>query len=111
MSLLSVAPTQLLLMATFKRIMCPTSQRSSHLKGFCDDESDFTELQSPDLNPIKLLWDVVDREILIMGVQPPNQQKLCDATSMSTWSKIPEERFKFMQQKIKTVQKPKEWPA
>ncbi len=39
----------------------------------------------PDLNPIEHLWDVVEREILIMDVQPTNLQQLCDAI-MSIWN-------------------------
>ncbi len=49
--------------------------------------------QSPDLNPIEHLWDVVEREICIMDVQPTNQQQLCDAI-MLIWTKISEECFK-----------------
>ncbi len=36
-------------------------------------------LQSPDLNPIEHLWDVVEREIHIMDVKTTNLQQLCDA--------------------------------
>ncbi len=42
--------------------------------------------QSPDLNQIEHLWDVVDREIHIMDVQPTNLQQLRDAI-MSIWPK------------------------
>ncbi len=48
--------------------------------------------QSPDLNPIEHLWDVVEREIHIMVVQPTNLQQLHDAI-MSIWTKISEECF------------------
>ncbi len=44
---------------------------------------------SPDLNPIEHLWDVVEREIRIMDVQPTNLQQLRDDI-MSIWTKISE---------------------
>ncbi len=49
-------------------------------------------LQSPDLNPIEHLWDVVEREIHIMDVQPTNLQQLRDAI-ISIWTKISEKCF------------------
>ncbi len=52
-------------------------------------------LQSPDLNPIKHLWDVVEREIHIMDVHPTNLHQLRDAV-MSIWTKISEECFQHL---------------
>ncbi len=70
--------------------------------------------QSPDLNPIEHLWDVVEREICIMDVQPTNLQQLCDAI-MSIWTKISEECFQHlvesMSRRIKAVLKAKAGPT
>ncbi len=50
---------------------------------FLEHDNEFTLLkkppQSPDISPIEHLWDVVEREIHIMDVQPRNLQQLCDA--------------------------------
>ncbi len=66
-----------------------TKLKSSQTVFFYHDKM-FTLLkwppQSPDLNPIEHLWDVVEREILIMDVQPTNLQQLRDAI-MSIWTK------------------------
>ncbi len=51
--------------------------------------------QSLDLNPIEHLWDVVEREIHIMDVQPTNLQQLRDAI-MSIWTKISEDCFQHL---------------
>ncbi len=63
---------------------------------FLEHDNEFTLLkwppQSPDLNPIEQLWDVVEREIHIMDVQLTNLQQLCDAI-MSIWTNISEECF------------------
>uniref|UniRef100_A0A3Q2XVP0 SH2 domain-containing protein n=1 Tax=Hippocampus comes TaxID=109280 RepID=A0A3Q2XVP0_HIPCM len=63
---------------------------------FLEHDNEFTVLkwtpQSPDLNPIEHLWDVVEREIRIMDVQPTNLRPLCDAI-MSIWTKLSEECF------------------
>ncbi len=51
--------------------------------------------QSPDINPIEHLWDVVEREIRIVDVQPTNLQQLRDAI-MSIWTNISEEYFQHL---------------
>ncbi len=58
---------------------------------FLEHDNEFTLLkwppQSPDLNPIEHLWDVVEREIRIIIVQPTNLEQLHYAI-MSVWTKI-----------------------
>ncbi len=70
--------------------------------------------QSPDLNPIEHLWDVVEREIHIMDVQPTNLQQLRKVI-MSIWTKISEECFQNLvesiSRKIKAVLKAKVGPT
>ncbi len=85
---------------------------------FLEYNNEFTLLkwapQSPDLNPIDHLWDVVEREIHIMDVQQTNLQQLHDAI-MSIWTKISEECFQHLvestPQRIKTVLKAKGGPT
>ncbi len=85
---------------------------------FLEHYNEFTLLkwppQSPDLNPIEHLWDVVEREIRIMDVQPTNLQQLSDAI-MSIWTKISEECFQHlvesMPRRIKAVLKAKGGPT
>uniref|UniRef100_A0A8C1UPJ7 Transposable element Tcb1 transposase n=1 Tax=Cyprinus carpio TaxID=7962 RepID=A0A8C1UPJ7_CYPCA len=81
---------------------------------FLEHDNEFTLLkwppQSPDLNPIEHLWDVVEREIRIMDVQLANRQQLHDAI-ISIWTKISEECFQHlvesMPRRIKAVLKAK----
>ncbi len=84
---------------------------------FLEHDNEFTLLkwppQSPDLNPIEHLWDVVEREIHIMDVQPTNLQQLRDAI-MSIWTKISEEcsnTLLNLSQRIKAVLKAKGSPT
>ncbi len=71
--------------------------------GFLNTDNEFTLLkwppQSPDLNPIEHLWDVVEREISIMDVQPTNLQQLHDAI-ISIWTKIFEECFQHLVESV-----------
>ncbi len=105
------------LMATSSRIMHHvTAQIISDW--FLEHDNEFTLLkwppQSPDLNPIEHLCDVVEREIHIMDVQPTNLQQLCDDI-MSIWTKISEESFQHivesMPRRIKAVLKAKGGPS
>ncbi len=85
---------------------------------FIEHNDEFTLLkwppQSPDLNPIEHHWDVVEREICIIDVQPTNMRQLRDAI-MSIWTKISEECFQHlvesMPQRIKAVLKKKGGPT
>ncbi len=74
---------------------------------FLEHDNEFTlpkwPPQSPDLNPIEHLWDVVEREILIMDVQPTNLQQLRYAI-MSIWTNISEECFQhFVESKLRRI--------
>ncbi len=78
---------------------------------FLEHDNEFTLLkwppQSPDLNPIEHLWDVVEREIRIMDVQPTNLQQLRDDI-MSIWTKTDLEHLvESMPRRIKAVLKAK----
>ncbi len=85
---------------------------------FLEHDNEFTLLkwppQSPDLNPIEHIWDVVEREIHIMDVQPTNLQQLRDAI-MSIWTKISEECLQhlveYMPRRIKAILKAKGGPT
>ncbi len=70
---------------------------------FLEQDNEFTLLkwppQSPDLNPIEHLWDVVEREIHIMDMQPIHLQQLHDAI-MSIWNKISEECLQHLVESI-----------
>ncbi len=83
----------------FQQDNAPCHKAQTISDWFLEHDNEFTLLkwppQSPDLNPIEHLWDVVEREIHIMDVQPTNLQELCDAI-MSIWTKISEECFQTL---------------
>ncbi len=66
---------------------------------FLEHDNEFTLLkwppQSPDLNRIEHIKDVVEWEIHIMVVQPTNLQQLQEAIT-SIWTKISEECFQHL---------------
>ncbi len=84
---------------------------------FLEHDNEFTLLkwppQSPDLNPIEHLWNVVEREIRIMDVQPTNLQQLrngqMDACQLDL--ECFQHLVESMPQRIKAVLKAKEGPT
>uniref|UniRef100_A0A9J8AZF2 Tc1-like transposase DDE domain-containing protein n=2 Tax=Cyprinus carpio carpio TaxID=630221 RepID=A0A9J8AZF2_CYPCA len=81
---------------------------------FLEHDNEFTVLkwpqQSPDLNPIEHLWDVVERELHALDVHPTNLHQLQDAI-LSIWANISKECFQHlvesMPRRIKAVLKAK----
>ncbi len=104
----------------FQQYNAPCHKAQLTSDWFLEHENEFTLLkwppQSPDLNPIEHLWDVVEREIRIMylNVKLTNLQQLRDAI-MSIWTKISEECFQHlvesMPRRIKAVLKAKGGPT
>ncbi len=94
---------------------CPSLHKAQIISDwFLEHDNEITLLkwppQSPDLNPLEHLWDVVEREIHIIDVQPKNLQQLRDAI-MSILTNISEECFQHlvesMPRRIKVVLKAK----
>ncbi len=83
----------------FKQDNAPWHKAQIISDWFLEHDNEFTLLtcppHSPDLNPIEHLWDVVEREIRIMDVQPTNLQQLCDAI-MPIWTKISKKCFQHL---------------
>ncbi len=79
---------------------------------FLEHDNEFTLLkwppQSPDLSPIEHLWDVVEREIRIMDVQPTNLQQLRDAI-MSICSKMSDECFQHLVESVPELELRQFW--
>ncbi len=72
--------------AYFQQDNAPCHKAQIILDWFLEHDNEFTLLkwppESPDLNPIEHLWDVVEREIRIMDVQPTNLQQLVTAKTV-----------------------------
>jgi len=70
---------------------------------FLEHDNDFTVIkwptQSPDLNPIEHLWDVVERVLRALHVHPTNLHKLQDAIQ-SIKAKISKECFQHLVESI-----------
>jgi len=64
-----------------------------------EHDNEFTVLkcppQSPDLNPIEHLWNVVERELRALDVHPTNLNQLQDAV-LSIWANISKECFQHL---------------
>ncbi|KAK3560207.1 hypothetical protein QTP86_000776, partial [Hemibagrus guttatus] len=54
---------------------------------------------SPDLNPIQLLWDVLDKQVRSMQAPPYNLQDLKDLL-LSSWCQIPQHTFRGLVESI-----------
>ncbi len=93
----------------FQQDNAPCHKAQINSDWFLEHNNEFTLLkwppQSPDLNPIEHIWDVVEQEICIMDVQLANLQQLRDAI-MSIWTKIPEECFQQIVQSMPRRNKP-----
>jgi len=55
--------------------------------------------QSPDLNPIEHLWDVVEWELHALDVHPTNLHQLQDAI-LSIWANISKECFQDLVESV-----------
>jgi len=71
----------------------------SFQKWFLEHDIEFTVLkwppQSPDLNSIEHLWDVVERELRARDVHPTNLHQLQDAI-LSIWANVSKECFQHL---------------
>jgi len=61
--------------------------------------------QSPDLNPIEHLWDMVERELRALDVHLTNLHQLQDAI-LSIWAHISKEWFQHLVESIPRIIKP-----
>ncbi len=102
----------------FQKVNAPSHRAQIISDVSLEHGNEFTLLkwhpQSPNLNPIEHLWDVVEQEICIMDVQSSNLQQLRDAFIL-IWTKISEECFQHLVEstprRIKAVLKVKVGPT
>jgi len=81
----------------FQQDNAPSHKARIILNWFIEHDNEFTELkwlsESPDLNPIEHLWDVVEQELRALDVHPTNLHQ--DAI-LSIWANISKEGFKHL---------------
>jgi len=74
---------------------------------FLEHGNEFTVLkwppQSPDLNPIEHLWDVVEQELRALDVHHTNLHQLQDAI-LSIWANISKECFQHLFESISRIE-------
>jgi len=77
---------------------------------FLEHDNEFIVLkwppQSPDLNPIEDLWDVVERELRALDVHLTNLHQLQDAI-LSIWANISKECFQHLVESMPRIIKAK----
>ena len=102
----------------FQQDNAPCHKARNISNWFLEHDNEFTVLkwppQSPDLNPIEHLWDVVERELRALDVHPSNLHQLQDAI-LSIWANISKECYQHlvesMPRRIKAVLKAKGGPT
>ena len=65
---------------------------------------------SPDLNPVELLWDVLDKQVQSMEAPPHNLQDLKDLLPTS-WCQIPQHTFRDLVESMLQGLHPSKEPA
>ena len=83
--------------ASFSRIMLNGS-------GWFEEHNSKVEVltwpkNSPDLSPVKHLWDVVDKQVQSMEGSPRNIEDLKDLL-LTSWCQIPQHNFKAVEESM-----------
>uniref|UniRef100_A0A0E9WSK0 Tc1-like transposase DDE domain-containing protein n=1 Tax=Anguilla anguilla TaxID=7936 RepID=A0A0E9WSK0_ANGAN len=83
--------------ASFSRVMRPATPAKIVQEWFEEHDREFKVLpwppNSPDLNPIEHLWDVLEKQVRSMEAPPHNLQDLNDLL-LTSWCQIPEDTFR-----------------